>query len=235
VVVVAASYPAAVATTTRLPTDITDDTDAKTGTPRTGLVGFLAALLTAQDEEIRAIETELGTDPAASFTDVKSRLNARLTCRKTADTTNATTTAANITDLTLPVSTTAIDYWFRFFVCWSSGTTGAAAQFAITVPTVAGYVYYWIDTMGSASTAPSTSSTGSAVTMTSHNASGSAQAATGGASAAAPPTSGTIYGCKIEGILSNPSATGSIVLQGKAETTGTITFKRGSWGEVYVA
>jgi hypothetical protein len=202
----AASYPAAVATTTRLPTDITDDTDAKTGTPRTGLVGFLAALLTAQDEEIRAIETELGTDPAASFA-----------------------------DLTLPVSTTAIDYWFRFFVCWSSGTTGTAAQFAITVPTVAGYVYYWIDTMGSASTAPSTSSTGSAVTMTSHNASGSAQAATGGASAAAPPTSGTIYGCKIEGILSNPSATGSIVLQGKAETTGTITFKRGSWGEVYVA
>jgi hypothetical protein len=197
------------------------------------VAGSHAALHSSVNDELEAVQAELGTDPSASFTTVGARLNARLTCRKTADTTNATTTNANITDLTLPVNATGIDYWFRFFICYSSGTAGVAAQFAITVPTVAGYVYFWIDTMGGNVTVPSTSSSG-AFSSTSHNSSGSTQTSTGG-SAASPPAAGTVYGVKIEGILSNPSATGSIVVQGRAETTGTITFKRGSWGEVYIA
>lgn len=195
-----------------------------------------AALHVATNDEIEALETEGGINPSGSFTDIAARLNARLTCRKTADTTNATTTLANIADLTLPVNATGIDYWFRFFVCYSSGTAGVAPQFAITVPTAAGYIYYWSDVMGGTATVPGTNSTNTAVpvAMTSHNASASAQTITGG-SAASPPAAGTIYGVRIEGILSNPSATGAINVQGKAETTGTITFKRGSWGEVYIA
>lgn len=183
-----------------------------------------------------AIDAELGTNPSGSFATVADRLNARLTCRKTADTTNATTTQTVIADLTLPVNTTGIDYWFKFFICYSSGTAGVAPRFAITTPTVAGYVYYWIDVMGGTATVPGQTSTNTAipVAMTSHNASANAQTITGG-SAASPPAAGTVYGVKIEGILSNPSATGAINVTGAAETTGTLTWKRGSWGEVYIA
>lgn len=230
----ASAYPGALDT---LVTTRQDDTDSKSGTDLglTTTTGVHAQDHNDAADAINKIEAELGVTPKGTFSSVSARLAARLTCRKTADTTNATTTLANITDLTLPIGTTALDYWFRFFVAYSSGTAGVAAQFAITVPAVTGYVYYWIDVMGGTATVPGVTSTNAAipVAMTSHNASASAQTITGG-SAASPPAAGTIYGVKIEGILSNPSATGSINVQGKAETTGTITFKRGSWGEIYI-
>jgi hypothetical protein len=223
---VATNYPGSLDTTTQLPNNRSDATTSATSH--------------AQDHDnladsVLAVETELGATPKGSFTNLANRLNARLTCRKTANTTNATTTAANITDLTLPVNTTAIDYWFRFFVIYQSNTAGVSPQFAVTTPAVTGYVYYWIDVMGGTATVPGVTSTNAAipVAMTSHNASASAQTITGG-SAASPPAAATNYGVRIEGVLSNPSATGSIVVQGKAETTGTITFMRGSWGEVYI-
>ncbi|HEY5413810.1 MAG TPA: hypothetical protein VIK41_03215, partial [Gemmatimonadaceae bacterium] len=49
------------------------------------------------------------------------------------------------------------------------------------------------------------------------------------------PATGTIYVATVEGILSNPSATGNIQLQASSEVTGsTLTIKRGSYGEIYI-
>jgi len=181
-------------------------------------------------DAINKIELELGTDPGGTFTDVKSRLNARLTCRKTADTTNATTTLANVTDLTLPIGTTGLDYYFMFLVPWSSNTAGVSARFAITFPAVTGYGVYWVENAGGGTVLPATG--GTAVTFdTVKTASGTATADVGGTSI---PGANVVNIARISGIISNPSATGSIVVQGSAETTGTITFKRGAWGEIYI-
>jgi hypothetical protein len=219
----ATNYPSALDTTTQLPNANADGTTMATTHP---------AQHNNTSDAIRAVEGELGLTPKGSFTSVAARLNARLTCRKTADTTNATTTLANVTDMTLPVATTALDYYFEFWVPWSSGTAGVMAQFAVTVPAVTGYVVYWSEALGGSTVVPTTA--GAAVTVDQmHSASASAQTATGG-SAAAPPTLNVVQVTRIQGILSNPSATGSIVLQVKAETTGTVTVKRGSYGELYI-
>lgn len=69
------SYPTTLDTTTRFPTDVTDDTDSKSGTPRTGLKGFLAQLLDDQNSALVAIETELGTVPKGSFASVSARFD----------------------------------------------------------------------------------------------------------------------------------------------------------------
>ena len=49
------------------------------------------------------------------------------------------------------------------------------------------------------------------------------------------PAITTIFIATVEGILSNPSATGNIQLQAASEVTGsTLTIKRGSYGEIYI-
>jgi hypothetical protein len=184
-------------------------------------------------DAINKTEAELGINPSGTFADVAARLSARLTCRKTADQTNATTTLANVTDLVLPVATTGLDYYFEFFVPWSSNTAGVMAWFAVTVPAVTGYVTYWTEALGGSTTVPTTGGNAATVDQL-HNASASVQSAATGGSGAAPPTANVIQITRIHGILSNPSATGNIQLQAKAETTGTITVKRGAYGELYI-
>lgn len=179
-----------------------------------------------------AAELEMGNNPSGTFADIAARLNARQTCRKTADQTNATTTLANVTDLVLPVTAAGLDYTFRFFVVWKSNTAGVTAQFAVTTPGVVGYVAYWGEVLGAGTTVPSTG--GINVVFDQIQAASGAVIAGAGGSAAAPPTANAINIARIEGILSNPNAAGSIQLQAKAETTGTITISRGSFGEIYI-
>jgi hypothetical protein len=225
---VATNYPAALDTVTQLPNTWTDATLSAT---------THATVHNNISDSIRAIETELGADPSGSFTSVASRLNARLTCRKTADTTNATVTLANVTDMVLPVATTGLDYYFYFYVIWTTSTLGNTAQFAVTVPAVTGYISYWIETMAGTTTVPTATGDLTATSFVSnsfHNASASATAAAGAASGTSPPALTTNYMTRISGILSNPSATGNIQLQHRSETAVITTCKRGSYGEVYI-
>src|SRR3712207_5444009 len=74
-------------------------------------------------DAIEAVEATLGLNPHGSFATVKARLDQALTVRKTADQTNATTTFANVTDLSFPVAVGG-DYFIEFFLMWSSNTTG---------------------------------------------------------------------------------------------------------------
>lgn len=66
----ASTYPTGVDV---FPVDITDDTDSQSGTPRTGLEGFLAGLLNDHGEAIFKIETELGTTPKGTAPSVRER------------------------------------------------------------------------------------------------------------------------------------------------------------------
>lgn len=71
----ASSYPGTLDTTTRFPTDITNDTDSQAGTPRTGVKGFLAQLLDDLGDAVVKIETELGVSPKGPSTNVSARLD----------------------------------------------------------------------------------------------------------------------------------------------------------------
>jgi hypothetical protein len=220
----ASTYP------TTLDTWVTNYTDATTS------AATHATIHNNINDAVNKIEAELGTLPKGSFTNIANRLNARLTCRKTADTTNTTTTLANVTDMVLPVATTALDYYFEFYVVWTTNTAGTVAQFAVVTPAVTGYVVYWQETMGGTTTVPSATGSTTAASMVSdshHTASASAGGQVGG-SAVSPPATGTNYITRITGILSNPSATGSIQLQHKSETAATTTVRRGSYGEIYI-
>lgn len=228
------AYPTTVDT---LATNKGDTTDATAGTPTGGTASDHAGHHNALAGGVNAIEAELGALPKGTFTTVAARLNARLTCRKTADTTNATTTLTNVTDMVLPVATTALDYYFEFYVIWTTSTLGNTAQFAITCPAVTGYITYWQETMGGTTTVPSATGSTTAASMVSdshHTASGSAGVQAGAASGTSPPALTTNYMTRITGILSNPSATGSIQLQHRSETAVTTTCRRGSYGELYI-
>lgn len=88
-------YPTSLDTTSRFPTDVTDDTDSKAGTPRTGLKGFLAQWVDDASDAIVKIETELGVLPkGVAATNVADRLNQLE--RK------AAATAATTANLTIP-------------------------------------------------------------------------------------------------------------------------------------
>lgn len=88
----ASDYPTTLDTTTRFPTDVTDDTDSKAGTPRTGLKGFLAQWVDDAGDAIVQIQTELGTLPKGSYSNVGARLDTFLpkTLAQAASTANIT-------------------------------------------------------------------------------------------------------------------------------------------------
>lgn len=71
----AISWPTAQDSTSTFPTDVTEDTDSKTGTPRTGAVSFHAALHRDTNLALLAIESELGNTPKGGFASVKERLD----------------------------------------------------------------------------------------------------------------------------------------------------------------
>lgn len=88
-------------------------------------------------DAINKIESELGTDPSASFADVKTRLNAMITVRKTADQTMTGTTAVNVTDLAFPIPASAgAMYTFDFTIMWTTTTATSGMGVSLTWPTL---------------------------------------------------------------------------------------------------
>lgn len=179
-------------------------------------------------DAVNKIEAELGTDAAGTFTDVKTRLNARLTCRKTADQTFSSTTAASVTDMNLPIGTANLDYFFRFTIPWSTATSGNGIGFGVTCPALTGFIAYTVDIIRSQETAVGTAPTATQM-----------QYVGPGISSGDTVTSDTsiqnsITIARIEGICSNPSATGTLQLTCRGETASAVIVRRGAWGEVYI-
>lgn len=96
----ASNYPTTLDTTSTFPTDVTDDTDSKAGTPRTGLKGFLAQLLDDQNDAIVKIETELGVVPKGTASTVADRLN-KVSAKQSVQ-------AASTANITLPPGGTTL-------------------------------------------------------------------------------------------------------------------------------
>ena len=201
-----------------------DDTDATSGSDL-GIgsgVGDHAAHHNKLAEEVVAIATELGVDPAGTFTDVALRFNARLTCRKTADQNMTTSTLANVTDLSFAVAS-GQDYAFKFLVPFTSGTTITTGfALGVTCPALTGYITYGVsiyafgaDGAGSNWFGIGTSS-GDKVMST------------------AQIAASTITFAKVEGIMSNASASGTLQLQAATEIAATTVVRRGAWGEMYL-
>lgn len=90
----ASNYPTTLDTTSQFPTDVTDDTDSKSGTPRTGLKGFLAQWVDDVGDALVRIETELGILPKGPYSTVATRLDSVVP--------KTTVQAASTVNLTLP-------------------------------------------------------------------------------------------------------------------------------------
>lgn len=215
----ATNYPAALDTTTQLPNDQTDTTL----TDRAG-VDHAGEHVNLSDA-VRAIETELGADIAGSYTNLKTRLDAVLTARKTADQTNATTTFANVTDLVFPVAIGG-DYMAEFFIMWSTGTAGVVARYTLTWPTVTQNVVLF-EQVGV--TLPTTGGTDVTYEQTINVSATDPSGFVGGTSI---PAANVNTITRVTGLFQNFTAAGSVQLQHKAEAAGTITTRRGSFGRM---
>lgn len=186
---------------------------------------------------LKSHEQEMGINPSGSFSSVDARLNARLTCRKTADQTISSTVApANITDMVLPINTTALDYYFKFIaVCTSSAGGTNGIRIGITCPTLTGYVAAEVRIPRTIDANPANGTAQATPTITTMQHVGHITSSGDSVVSDIVPV-GVNFVCVVEGILSNPSATGSIQLQVANEVTtanGNVV-KRGSWGEVYI-
>lgn len=177
------------------------------------------------NDAVNKIEAELGINPSAAYATVAARLDFMTSVRKTADQTNATTTLANVTDLVFPIAIGA-DYTFKFWIPFSSNTSTTGIGLALTCPALTGYIAAVVrlprlnDVAGTAPVAPPEQIghiTSSADVVTSDGVG----------------TTSVLYVAIIEGVLSNASASGSLQVQVKAETTGTVTVKKGSSGILY--
>ena len=178
--------------------------------------GFHAAQHNKLALFMAAAENELGADPSATFTSVAARLNARLTCRTTADQALAANTTAltNVTNMVLPVATTGLDYYFKFCVAFSMATIATAGlRLGITTPAVTGYVSAKVliprtaDANPAAGTAQAAAPTVAVIEWPGYvNSSGDSVVSD------QVPAITTVFIATVEGILSNPSATGNIQL-----------------------
>lgn len=215
----AAVYPSALISTTQLPNNRTLATlTDNAGVDHPDEHNQIA-------DELIAIETHLGTNVAGSATNLKTRLDAVLTARKTADQTNATTTFANVTDLVFPVVVGG-DYLAEFFIMWSTGTAGVVARYTLTFPAVTN-VAVWFEQLGVL--LPTTGGT-AAVYDQSINTSGTDPSGFVGGTSIPAANVNTIT--HVRALFGNVTTAGSVQLQHKAETTGTITTRRGSFGRL---
>ena len=215
-------YPGAIDAVADLPVDVTDDTDNGSGTPRTGSVGWAAALFNRFGSAIRHIELELGTDPSGTFTDVATRQAARLTCRKSADQNMTTSTLANVTDCSFPVAS-GQDYMFKFLVPFTSGTTVTTGfALGVTCPALTGYITYGVSIFAFGADGAASNWFGIG-TSSGDKVMSTAQIA-----------ASTLTFAKVEGILSNPSASGTLQLQAATEIAATTVVRRGAFGELYL-
>lgn len=217
----ASAYPGALDS---LPANMQDDTDAASGSDL-GLstsVGHHATQHNNLADAVNKIEAELGINPSGTFADVLARLNARLTCRKSADQAFATATLANVTDLSFAVAASQ-DYYFKFAVMFTSTTTTSGLALAVTIPASPTAFSYAVSF---------TSLTGNVAT----NIQGSAAASAGKVQTASATAAATAYMAIVEGILSNGVNAGTLQLQA-SEGGGTVasqTIKKGSYGELYL-
>lgn len=189
------------------------------------------------NDAINKIETELGVLPKGTFTSVATRLGSRLTCRKTADQTISSTVApANITDMVLPIGTTALDYYFKFVaVCTSSAGGTNGIRVTVTCPALTGYIAAAVTIPRTIDPKPANGTAQATPTVTTMPYVGQITASGIAVTSDIVPV-GVNFTVVVEGILSNPSATGSIQLQIANEVTtasGNVV-KRGSYGEIYI-
>ena len=212
---------AAIDTTSTFPQDITDDTDSKTGTPRTGAAGFLAQLLRDLGDAVIEIETELGLTPSGSFADVATRLQSRQTCRKTGDQPFTTQTPANVTDLSLVLAANT-DYDFEF-VLHDNGGTARGVGYGLTFSGTTTRLTARVNIGGS--TAPGTSSTDA-------SAEGTIQAS-GGVVTTAARNATSNFITIIRGIIQVGASGGTLQLQarqGTGTTAANMNVLKGSKG-----
>jgi hypothetical protein len=181
-------------------------------------------------DAVNKIEAELGTDPSASFTTVKARLDQMITVRKSADQTMTGTSAVNITDLVFPIPASAgISYTFDFTLMWTTTTATSGFGVSMTFPTLGtgGYASAYVNHTALAADGAAanfhgviTGATGADVVL----------------STAAVAT-GTVYVTHVRGVLyagSTAPTAGNLQMQGRSEATaGAAVVKVGSHGVLW--
>lgn len=181
---------------------------------------------------LNAMRGEMGANPSGSFADLAARLNGRLTCRKTANQTFNSTSVVNVTEMVLPVDQTGLDYRFCFEWFWTAGAAGVVLVPSVAVPTVAGTLDVFWETIGLTASATATGTDNTNTVLTT----GAAPQSMGFPASTTVPAAAARCFSRCVGVLSNPSATGVIQLRCNLETgTSGITFSRGAWGEVAIS
>jgi hypothetical protein len=209
------TFPGGLVTTTELPTTI-DGTQPGDGS---GTAPARNAQQEKANAELIALEAELGVNPSGSFTDVVTRLNGRLTVRKTADQAVTVQTLTNITDLSFLLAAN-IDYTFRFLLHDNGGTArgkGYGLTFGGTVTRLTARV-----ALGGTTTTTETL--------------GWIVASAGSVTNAALGSTGNFTSI-IEGIIQVGATGGTLQVQARQGTGGTaanLNVLKGSWGELAV-
>lgn len=179
------------------------------------------------NDAINKIEAELGLLPKGTFATVRARLDARSTVRKTADETFSTVTPTNITNMSFAIAA-GQDYYFKFTVPFTSAATTTGLGLALTSPALTGYLAATVTIprlLDTAGTAPASS----AVYVGQITSSGDSVVAD------ATPAITVVHIAVVEGILSNPSASGTLQLQARTEVAASnIVVKKGAYGELYL-
>lgn len=135
----------------------------------------------------------------------------------TADETGATTATLANTSLSFSV-TSGVYYIFRFYVCWRSTSTSVSLKVGLTTPTF---------TVFGAEVRTMVAAAGVGGELQ-----GSITASGGSVSGATTAAANTDYISVVEGIIL-PSATGTLMLQYAANTTGaTVTMRQASAAEL---
>jgi hypothetical protein len=212
------------------------DTLAKNKTDATTTATDHAAHHNDLADAANKIEAELGVDPSGSFATVAARFAVQSTVRKTADQSQSTTNFVNVTDLAFPVTANG-DYFFEFFIPYSSSVTTTGVGFAVTCPTLAssGYISYVVDISGRA-TSPAIGAAMTLSTVPYHThgqVSGGPSGSTIAPSSDAVALANVAYFARVEGICSAPSVDGTLQVQWRSETAAATTVKKGAFGRMY--
>jgi hypothetical protein len=179
------------------------------------------------NDAINKIEAELGLLPKGTFATVRARLDARLTARVTADQTFTTATLANVTNMSFAVAS-GQDYYFKFIVPFTSAATTTGLGLGLTCPALTGFIAATVTIPRLVDTAGTTPAS-SPVFVGQITSSGDSVVSD------ASPAITVVNVAIVEGILSNPSASGTLQLQAKTEVAASnIVLKKGAYGEIYL-
>lgn len=212
-----------------------DDTDSKSGADLgvSTTTGDHAQHHNDLADAVNKVEAELGLLPKGTFATVRARLDARTTVRKSADQTfSSSVTPANVTDLVFPV-VAGNDYYFKFVVVYNSALVTNGVRLALTCPALTGYISAKVEIQGRAAF---TSGTQGAATTNLSEFTGFITASGGVVASDAVAVINVNYVAIIEGVLSNPSASGNLQVQAANEvsTASGNVIKKGSYGELYI-